>query len=648
MHTAVRTKVPLRKKVRGERSKSKTGPLPPGQSVPKQLLATATGPGGVVTTTAAAGNTTTVLPSTSKDRFQLSRSSTSNPATVVIKQVKRHVGKTTTTTTATNSDSPKKLIKKKKKRSTATPGGPSDESPVKEPITKQKKKKTKSKHKEVIDYSSRSDAHSHTNTFGKVHRWLLESPIVTNATNQFEHASKVTNMMNKSLSTPEHLTSTNAAAVSQQQPRSPKKTRVKTKSVGNINEKVRLQVVYKPPFKFSLKLSKNDPSVKTHIVAGPVGKRKGRMVDRKRVAAAIQSETPRGRAAILVRPVASPDEASEPNYETLNPRNLPESPPSPSSETHVYENVTFNSGGGSGSGPTELPNSVPPPINTATFRINRSASGSNIVNHPSGSHFRNPSITSVSQIRPTSSGLRGSSSNLATAGGSHSNSNSRERDKHRRSYGGAIGGESTESLIRSSTTNLAKSASSKRNSFAEKRRSSSTSLHQRHSGSTSNLHSMKRHSGSSSQYLNQEPSPSSSSPHEVPLGRRHSTSVRPVDSSTGGSNNSSNSMKKQKISRTSSSTNLTQRRSSIGSRQASADRHLSRQTSLNVKPPHKGTVGATVDRRPHTSSCDERQQAAAFEWPAAGLVLPKKRDDDPLPSDLEVMVSDAENLVGDR
>ncbi|XP_062562207.1 uncharacterized protein LOC134225837 isoform X2 [Armigeres subalbatus] len=663
VHTAVRTKVPLRKKVRGERSKSKTAPLPPGQSVPKQLLATATGTGGVVTTTAAsaAANTTAILPSSSKDRFHLSRSSTSNPATVVIKQVKRHVGKTTTTTTVAGgkTDSPKKLIKKKKKRSNATPGNPSDESPVKEPIIKQKKKKTKSKHKEVIDYSSRSDAHSHSNTFGKVHRWLLESPIVTNATNQFEHASKVTNIINKSQSTPEHLTTTTAAVTSQQQPRSPKKTRLKTKSVGNINEKVRLQVVYKPPFKFSLKLSKNDSSVKTHVVAGPVGKRKGRMVDRKRVAAAIQSETQRGRTAILVRPA---DESipfvgplSEPNYETLNPRNLPEAPPSPSSETHVYENVTFQ---GDAGGPTELPNSVPPPINTATFRINRSASGSNIMN-PVGSHFRNPSITSVSQIRPTSSGLRGSSSNLAaTAGGSHSNSNSRERDKHRRSYGGVLGGESTESLIRSSTTNLAKSASSKRNSFAEKRRSSSTSLHQRHSGSASNLHLMKRHSGSSSQYLNQEPS-RSAMPHEVPLSRRHSTSVRPVDSSAAGSNSvNSNSMQKQKISRTSSSTNLsgggsgtaTKRRGSIGSRQPPGHphHHLSRQTSLNVRPQKPNGFDRVEDRRPHTSSCDERHPpTTGFEWPPAGLKRPG-HDDDPLPSDLEVMVSDAENLVGDR
>lgn len=285
--------------------------------------------------------------------------------------------------------------------------------------------------------------------------------------------------------------------------------------------------------------------------------------------------------------------SSEPNYETLNPRTVPDGIVPPSGDAHVYENLTFGS--------TELPNSVPhpAPINTATFRINRSASGSNIV-HP-GPHLHQ---------RPGSSGT-----------------NSRERDKHRRSYGGAIGGESTESLIRSSTTNLAKrSGSSKRNSFAEKRRS----------GSTSNLHTLKR--GSSSQYLNQEP-------HEPSIGRRHSTSVKPVDSG-------SSSMKKQKLARTSSSNNLpassgnssgvAQRRSSIGPSSSSrpggpvANNHnlISRQTSLNVKGGHKPS---SSERRPHTSSCDERQQA--FEWPSVA-----GGSSDPLPSDMEVMVSDAENL----
>uniref|UniRef100_A0A182UBZ8 Uncharacterized protein n=1 Tax=Anopheles melas TaxID=34690 RepID=A0A182UBZ8_9DIPT len=347
VHTAVRTKVPLKKKVRGERSKpsgkgGKGGPpqtKPVASSVPKQLLTTLTGGTGATTTTA-------VQPSTSKELQQRQQASgtggptsggtshhtalTTNPATIVIKQVKRHVGRTTTTTTTIVGDSPKKLLRKKKKRgggggAAAGAGAPSDESPVKESPTAaaaikqpKKHKKPKSKHKEVIDYSSRnaSDAHSHSNTFGKVHRWLLESPAAAAATapgGSYEHdaapPAAVPNLLAKSQSTPDHL-------AQQQQPVpvvAPKKVaRVKTKSVGNLNEKVRLQVVYKPPFKFSLKLSKTDPAagpgVKTHVVAGPVGQRKSRpLTDRKRVGPggageeAQQHAAARKRSAILVR-----------------------------------------------------------------------------------------------------------------------------------------------------------------------------------------------------------------------------------------------------------------------------------------------------------------------------------------------------------
>ena len=287
---------------------------------------------------------------------------TTNPATIVVKQVKRHVGRTTTTTTTIVGDSPKKLLRKKKKRGGggggAAAGAPSDESPVKESPTAaaikqpKKHKKPKSKHKEVIDYSSRnaSDAHSHSNTFGKVHRWLLESPsaaaaAVTAPGGSYEHApappAAVPNLLAKSQSTPDHL------AQQQQQPVpvvAPKKVaRVKTKSVGNLNEKVRLQVVYKPPFKFSLKLSKTDPAAgsggKTHVVAGPGGQRKTRpLADRKRVGPggageeAQQHAAARKRSAILVRqqqqaeeklPIISSAPLSEPNYETLNPRHGP-------------------------------------------------------------------------------------------------------------------------------------------------------------------------------------------------------------------------------------------------------------------------------------------------------------------------------------
>nr|XP_040221275.2 uncharacterized protein LOC120948706 [Anopheles coluzzii]XP_040221276.2 uncharacterized protein LOC120948706 [Anopheles coluzzii]XP_049466918.1 uncharacterized protein LOC120948706 [Anopheles coluzzii] len=741
VHTAVRTKVPLKKKVRGERSKpggkgGKGGPpqtKPVAASVPKQLLTTLTGGNSAATTT------TAVLPSTSKELQQRQQASgtggptsggtshhtalTTNPATIVIKQVKRHVGRTTTTTTTIVGDSPKKLLRKKKKRGGggggAAAGAPSDESPVKESPTAaaikqpKKHKKPKSKHKEVIDYSSRnaSDAHSHSNTFGKVHRWLLESPSAAAAAatapgGSYEHApappAAVPNLLAKSQSTPDHL--------AQQQPVpvvAPKKVaRVKTKSVGNLNEKVRLQVVYKPPFKFSLKLSKTDPAagsgVKTHVVAGPGGQRKTRpLADRKRVGPggageeAQQHAAARKRSAILVRqqqqaeeklPIISSAPLSEPNYETLNPRHGPPGgePVDGDGESHTYENVTFD-GDGDGDGqpavddpaPIAPPNPVPS-INTATFRISRSASGTTRL--PS-QHALAKSATQPDRLAGS---VRGSTSNLVAAGGA--------RDRQRRSsvhnsttafraFGGGGGGgtDSTECLIRSSTTNLAKPNSGKRSSFADRKRSSTTNLSRHQSGSASNLHSLKRH-GSSSQTLHQEPGGSRrnsitqpaklsrSASNGVPTAGRHGNGGGTLGSNNSGSSNGSNGHHPHHH----------HRRSSVGgakpsSSHAPAHHHqqqpalapLARQTSLHGKAnghhphhhqhqhhhhhqqQHNHHMG-----RPHTSSCaDDPKAQRPFEWPmgvgGSGGVGRRPPHDEPLPSDMEVMVSDVENLVCD-
>uniref|UniRef100_A0A182IXJ7 Uncharacterized protein n=1 Tax=Anopheles atroparvus TaxID=41427 RepID=A0A182IXJ7_ANOAO len=753
VHTAVRTKVPLKKKVRGERSakpSAKGGPTSKQQlqqQQAKQLLATVNG----TTTT-----TTAVLPSTSKELQQrqapaglsssMAASAGVNPASMVIKQVKRHVGRTTTTTAGGGaSDSPKKLLRRKKKRSSGTGaggGGPSDESPVKESpavAAKQQKKhkKPKSKHKEVIDYSSRNatDAHSHSNTFGKVHRWLLESPIVAGQPSsaavagagasaaQYEHTpASVANIMSKSQSTPDHLTQQAVAGVvggglgpaQQAGARSPKKARVKTKSVGNLNEKVRLQVVYKPPFKFSLKLSKNDPSsvvtgVKTHVVAGPVaGKRKGRpapLSDRKRVGpgpTTVDGEGigPRKRSAILVRQPVTPEEkipiigscalVSEPNYETLNPRTA-----GSDGESHTYENVTF--------GHSDDPDShghanhPVPSINTATFRINRSASGTHLHNHPLAKSASQPATAAAV-------GNRGSTSNLhalGTASGSNGRDRTRRSSVHNNNNASSafrsFAGDSTECLIRSSTTNLSShksssSSASKRNSFADKKRSSATNLSRLQSGSASNLHSLKRH-GSSSQFLMQQPEhagTSSSRRNSVtgqnrlsrsasngPSGGRHSQHQPQPPGANGTlgshSNSSSNGSSGQGHHHHQQQHHQHQRRSSVGTGQASskgvmatptaAQPPLARQTSLNVKPTGGGQPspsacwtgsafhGHAVDRhRPHTSSCADDPQAheRPFEWPRAAVGPTGKPVDEPLPSDMEVMVSDVENLVSDR
>lgn len=251
VHTAVRSKVPLKKKVRGKRAKSKMS-------------------NGYAT-----------------------------------KSPKNGVNKTA----ATN------IIHKRKARTTA-PLASAEELTIKPEKSK--------KHKNIIDYSgpgttAAPSAANHSNTFGKVQRWLLESPVVATPLSHIEHSSKVHKIMKKSQSTPERLVQ-----------KSPKKS----KSSGNLannNEKVKLQVVYKPPFKFSLKLSKN-ASVKTHVIGAGLGKSKRQPT---------RPEMRHRRSALLIRPAentteknqpqptavdSSPKEVSSPppqttnNYETLSPK----------------------------------------------------------------------------------------------------------------------------------------------------------------------------------------------------------------------------------------------------------------------------------------------------------------------------------------
>ncbi|KAL5283829.1 hypothetical protein ACFFRR_006237 [Megaselia abdita] len=244
VHTAVRSKVPLKKKVRGKRAKSKMS-------------------NGYAT-----------------------------------KSPKNGVSKTS----ATN------IIHKRKARTTA-PLASAEELTIKPEKSK--------KHKNIIDYSAPAggpptavpSASNHSNTFGKVQKWLLESPIVAQPLSHIEHSSKVHKIMKKSQSTPERLVQ-----------KSPKKS----KSSGNLanNEKVKLQVVYKPPFKFSLKLMKNS-SVKTHVIGGGLSKSKRQQP---------RPEARHRRSALLIRPAedtvdSSLKEVSLPpppppanTYETLSPK----------------------------------------------------------------------------------------------------------------------------------------------------------------------------------------------------------------------------------------------------------------------------------------------------------------------------------------
>lgn len=125
------------------------------------------------------------------------------------------------------------------------------------------------KNKEVIDYSAtQKDAEPNTvpgaipivaeaDSVGKVQNWLLNTPRPA--------------IITKSKSTPVGLTDKTFAVgnkvINSSKIKRHKPERSNSKSVNNLSQsekdKVRLQVIYKPPFKFSLKLCKGD---KTRVV----------------------------------------------------------------------------------------------------------------------------------------------------------------------------------------------------------------------------------------------------------------------------------------------------------------------------------------------------------------------------------------------
>lgn len=175
-----------------------------------------------------------------------------------------------------NSPKKQKRILKKKKRVSAAVSAEEAHSKTKDammevPSSKVKKSpqhvnsKRKKKKKEVIDYSAAQADCEGTNNllnteakgvstvvdndpFSKVQNWLLRSQLA----------------LPKSKSTPGGFSSRNENS---------HRTRArvdksKTVSVGNLTDKdkVKLQVIYKPPFKFSLKLRKPD---KTSVVVDP-------------------------------------------------------------------------------------------------------------------------------------------------------------------------------------------------------------------------------------------------------------------------------------------------------------------------------------------------------------------------------------------
>ncbi|XP_076759486.1 disintegrin and metalloproteinase domain-containing protein 10 isoform X1 [Xylocopa sonorina] len=127
-------------------------------------------------------------------------------------------------------------------------------------VDNDKRKRKKQHKKEVIDYSAmqtEKDSEPNTDTASKVRSWLLASSQCRPETGRGN-----TNGLPKSKSTPVGLTSAGTRLPASRQPvsRRPVESR-ETKipaSSGIRKERAKLQVVYKPPFKFTVKLRKSD------------------------------------------------------------------------------------------------------------------------------------------------------------------------------------------------------------------------------------------------------------------------------------------------------------------------------------------------------------------------------------------------------
>lgn len=445
------------------------------------------------------------------------------PGTSKSKATKRHVSTTATVAAATTittkderpSKEPKKSVPPRKKQAItsidkeeATPTTTTIDNAFVKSRNPQAKAKSSPKHNEVIDYSMDS---SKLSAFGKVHQWLLDSPNTkvpsSSSTNsqELENLPAKARQISKSQSTPTGLTQ-----------RPPKKV----KSVSNLNDKVKLQVVYKPPFKLSLKLSKNS-AVKTKVMnntnnAIESGRthRNGRIDKTRKVRTANNEKS--HRTALLIRSRdgndtdkgllfnLKPNRSSPEDRQQLMPTEQKRESLNSHADHQLNDAITANS--------DENSTFNHPPIDTGTYRINKSASGSNIKNNihtlndidcpikrrDSKTSSRRASLANSFIVRPLNaenssmsitsnsnninSNVRPSTenhSNISSNRGSTSNLNKEFRNSHK--------------LMRSSTTNLSKNRSN-RNSFDKKhrydniKRSSTTNLSKdRHHGSQLSL-----------------------------------------------------------------------------------------------------------------------------------------------------------------
>lgn len=258
--------------------------------------------------------------------------------------------------------------------------------PITSTLAKVKQKSKPKKLKEVIDYANRSAMDDAKMTaFGKVQQWLLDSPTV-------EPIPSSSSTSSANATKEEQPDKSRPIAKSQSQQHNlnmgPQRPPKKVKSLSNLNEKVKLQVVYKPPFRLSLKLSTN-PTVKTRVVQPSTThttsqaeasrvRRNSRLDKNRKIATATDKK--RSRAALLLPMKSNPNGFDNDlvGFKLKSSHRRPEDRqrlmPAERKQDSLDSKYS-NEASGSGS---STANRKSEPIDSSTFRISKSHSGPNV------------------------------------------------------------------------------------------------------------------------------------------------------------------------------------------------------------------------------------------------------------------------------
>lgn len=694
VHTAVRTKVPLKQKVRGQRKKN------------------------------SAGETKGKLPTekanaSSGDRKEANATATTTAAAAGVVRPKRKK------TGAVRSQQP---------------------SHQKQQHHHQKKLlslyKSKASKKEIIDYSKRcpdkaTSSPGDLSAIGKVQKWLLESP--SNAGNDGENSSIIsgdvlqsnnaaaiameTLALKKSASTPERLTSPGnggggGVGVLKKKPTGANgggKSAYHGRDPSVQQEKVKLQVVYKPPFKFSLKLKKRSPAVATTTVVSPHRAKKAaagssgnksRGDGKNRIGIMSSSSQDKStilrknRLALLIRKEQEEEQAhhaAEPSTSRAATDNV----------LLVGKTTTGGGGGGELNRHYETMEQHQQqqqlkPVNSATFRIKKSSSSGNASQleqqqqQQRSSERKRGTLESSTMKSNNSRDSLGAGDTMTTM-----TSSDRSRDISIKSSGGAavgssalrnqFGGSSGNLVMRSSTTNLAKlSGGGGGGAGFQKNDQIRTSLNMQRQLSSPADVTFKRASDSNSNVLLGRNATATSIQNNLQNGnmimfKKLSTSNTNLAKFSDeflnkrASNSSLNNFGVARRSSDRKHSHTPRRRASINSHRQSTtsgsrtggsgsvgggggaggsgvgggsssgtfDRRASMGSHNTKKSKDRRERSGGNSTRPHTATCDT-DRGAPFEWPPPPPPPPIAHLTDPLPSDMEVLCSDVEHAFQDR